>query len=46
VVTVTGSQVRVELALEVDYIFAGVVPTAPDGTEVSGSATAAAVPAP
>jgi hypothetical protein len=40
VVTVTDAGVRVELALEADYIFADVVPGAPDGTEVSASATA------
>jgi hypothetical protein len=48
VVTVTATGVRVELALEADYIFADVVPGAPDGTEVtaSASATATAVAAP
>jgi Putative Flp pilus-assembly TadE/G-like len=46
VVTVTAAGVRVELALEADYIFADVVPGAPDGTEVTASATATAVPAP
>jgi hypothetical protein len=40
VVTVTDAGVRVELALEADYIFADVVPGAPDATEVSASATA------
>jgi hypothetical protein len=44
VVTVTAAGVRVELALEADYIFAGVVPGAPDGTEVTASATATAAP--
>jgi Putative Flp pilus-assembly TadE/G-like len=43
VVTVTGAGVRVELTLEADYIFADVVPGAPDGTEVTASATATAV---
>ncbi len=50
VVTVTvtgaGTGVRVELALEADYIFADVVPGAPDGTVVTASATATALPAP
>jgi hypothetical protein len=46
VVTVTATGVRVELALEADYIFADVVPGAPDGTEVTASATATAVAAP
>jgi hypothetical protein len=46
VVTVTGAGVRVELALEADYIFADVVPGAPDGTVVSASATATAAAAP
>jgi hypothetical protein len=43
VVTVIGAGVRVELTLEADYIFADVVPGAPDGTEVTASATATAV---
>ncbi len=46
VVTVTATGVRVELALEADYIFADVVPGAPDGKEVTASATATAVAAP
>ena len=46
VVTVTGAGVRVELALEADYIFADVVPGAPDGTVVTASATARALFAP
>ena len=46
VVTVTDAGVRVEIALEVDYIFAGVVPGAPDGTVVEASATATAVSGP
>jgi hypothetical protein len=46
VVTVTDEGVRVELALEADYIFAGVVPGAPDGTVVTASATATAVAGP
>ena len=41
-VTVTAEGVSVELALEADYIFAGVVPGAPDGTVVAASATAVA----
>jgi Tfp pilus assembly protein PilX len=44
VVTVSGADVRVELALEADYIFADVVPGAPDGTVVRATATARAVP--
>jgi hypothetical protein len=32
--------------VEADYIFADVVPGAPDGTEVTASATATAVTAP
>jgi hypothetical protein len=46
VVTVSGAGVRVELALEADYIFADVVPGAPDGTVVTASATATALPTP
>jgi hypothetical protein len=46
VVILTATGVRVELALEADYIFADVVPGAPDGTEVTASATATAVAAP
>jgi hypothetical protein len=46
VVTVTDAGVRVELALEADYIFADVVPGAPDGTVVTASATATARSAP
>jgi Putative Flp pilus-assembly TadE/G-like len=46
VVTVTGAAVRVELALEADYIFADVVPGAPDGTVVTATATATALSAP
>jgi hypothetical protein len=46
VVTVTGAGVRVELALEADYILADVVPGAPDGTVVTASATATALAAP
>jgi hypothetical protein len=46
VVSVTAAGVRVELVLEADYIFADVVPGAPDGTEVTASATATAVTAP
>jgi hypothetical protein len=42
VVTVTAAGVRVELVLEADYIFADVVPGAPDGAEVTASATATA----
>ena len=44
VVTVSGADVRVELALEADYIFADVVPGAPDGAVVRATATARAVP--
>jgi hypothetical protein len=44
VVTVSGADVSVELALEADYIFADVVPGAPDGTVVTATATARAVP--
>jgi hypothetical protein len=46
VVTVTDDGVHVEIAVEVDYIFAGVVPGAPDGTVVEASATATAVAGP
>jgi Flp pilus assembly protein TadG len=35
--------VEVEVALYADYIFAGVVPGSPDGTTVTGSASAAAL---
>lgn len=41
-VTVTAEGVSVEITLEADYIFAGVVPGAPDGTVVAASATAVA----
>ncbi len=41
-VTVTADGVSVEIALEADYIFAGVVPGAPDGTVVAASAAALA----
>jgi hypothetical protein len=44
VVTVTGAAVRVELTLDADYIFADIVPGAPDGAVVTASATATAVP--
>jgi hypothetical protein len=46
VVTVTAAGVSVELALEADYIFADVVPGAPDGTEVTATATANAAAGP
>jgi hypothetical protein len=46
VVTVTATAVRVELVVEADYIFADVVPGAPDGTVVTASATATALAAP
>jgi Flp pilus assembly protein TadG len=46
VVTVTAAGVSVELALEADYIFADVVPGAPDGTEVTATATATAAASP
>jgi Flp pilus assembly protein TadG len=42
VVTVTAAGVRVEITLEAAYIFADVIPGAPDGTEVTASATATA----
>jgi uncharacterized membrane protein len=38
-VTVTGDGVRVVLELRADYIFAGVMPGAPDGTTVRATAT-------
>ena len=41
-VTVTAEGVSVEITLEADYIFAGVVPGAPEGTVVAASATAVA----
>jgi hypothetical protein len=41
-VTITAEGVSVEITLEADYIFAGVVPGAPDGTVVAASATAVA----
>jgi hypothetical protein len=41
-VTADGA-VEVEIALDADYIFAGVVPGAPDGTTVTATASAAAV---
>ena len=41
-VTVTAEGVSVEITLEADYIFSGVVPGAPDGTVVAASATAVA----
>jgi hypothetical protein len=46
VVTVTAAGVSVELALEADYIFADFVPGAPDGTEVTATATATAAASP
>jgi hypothetical protein len=46
VMTVTDEGVRVELAVEADYIFAGIVPGAPERTVISASATATAVPGP
>ena len=46
VVTITTAGVRVELALEADHIFADVVPGAPDGTEVTATATATAAAGP
>lgn len=42
VVTVTEGGVEVTLALEADYVFAGVVPGAPDGTTVTATASATA----
>ena len=41
-VTVTGDGVRVVLELRADYIFAGVMPGAPDGTTVRATATSRA----
>jgi hypothetical protein len=41
-VTVTAEGVSVEITLEADYVFAGVLPGAPDGTVVAASATATA----
>jgi hypothetical protein len=41
-VTVTAEGVSVEITLEADYVFAGVLPGAPDSTVVAASATAAA----
>jgi hypothetical protein len=41
-VRVTAEGVEVEVTLYADYIFAGVVPGAPDGTTVTATATAAA----
>lgn len=41
-VTVTPDGVEVSVALEADYIFAGVVPGAPDGRTVRARATAGA----
>ena len=41
-VTVTAEGVSVEITLEADYVFAGVLPGPPDGTIVAASATAAA----
>jgi hypothetical protein len=46
VVTVTEAGVRVELAVEAEYVFAGIVPGAPEGTIVRASATATALPGP
>jgi hypothetical protein len=40
--SITRDGVRVEVSLEADYIFAGALPGAPDGTVVTASATAAA----
>jgi hypothetical protein len=42
-VAVAGSAVTVEVSLRADYVFAGVVPGAPDGTTVTATASAAAV---
>jgi hypothetical protein len=42
-VTVTGDGVRVVLELRADYIFASVMPGAPDGTTVRATATSRAV---
>jgi hypothetical protein len=45
-VTVTADGVEVTLAVEADYVFAGVVPGAPDGTVVTATASAATTPGP
>ena len=45
-VTLTGNSVRVEVAVEADYVFADAVPGAPGGTVVTASASATAVPSP
>jgi hypothetical protein len=42
VVRVTADSVEVELTVEADYIFAGAVPGAPDGTTVTARASARA----
>ena len=42
-VRIVGEVVEVEVALEADYIFAGVVPGAPDGRTVRATARATAV---
>jgi Flp pilus assembly protein TadG len=45
-VTVTAAGVEVTLAVEADYVFAGVVPGAPDGSVVTATATASAASGP
>jgi Putative Tad-like Flp pilus-assembly len=42
-VTVTPEAVEVTVTLAADYLFAGVMPGAPDGTTVTASATATAM---
>ena len=42
-VRVNDDGVEVEVALQADYVFAGVVPGAPDGTTVRATASATAV---
>jgi hypothetical protein len=44
-VSVDGARVEVEVSLHADYIFAGVVPGAPDGVTVTATASAIAEPA-
>ena len=45
-VRVTGDSVVVEVSLDADYIFAGVIPGTPDGTTVTASASATAAAGP
>lgn len=46
IVRVRGDQVEVEVRVEADYVFAGVVPGAPDGTTVTARASATLRPGP